>query len=79
MLTFRKEAMKDMIDWLHRRGQRYIPLIDAAIAVPKPHDSYTAYERGQEMDIWIKAPGGSPFYGQVWPGCVDDLLLLWQK
>ncbi|KAK1921126.1 glycosyl hydrolases family 31-domain-containing protein [Papiliotrema laurentii] len=55
-------------DWLKSCNQHYIPLVDAAIAVPGERDRYKAYERGKEMDIWIKAPNGEDIQGTVWPG-----------
>lgn len=33
-----------------------------------PGDDYGPYDRGTEMDVWIKAPTGSASLGLVWPG-----------
>ena len=33
-----------------------------------PQSGYEPYDRGKELDIWIKAENGSDFLGVVWPG-----------
>ena len=33
-----------------------------------PGENYEAYNKGIEMDIFLKADNGSDFLGLVWPG-----------
>lgn len=64
-------SQKDFIaftDWLHANYQHYIPIVDAAIGVPKKNDPYEAYDRGHELDVFIKDQHDKEFVGQVWPG-----------
>ncbi len=48
-----------------------MPIIDAAIGIPDAEDktdTYFAYERGTELDVWIKDKDGKVYIGEVWPG-----------
>lgn len=59
------------IDKLHDQGQFYIPIVDAGIYVPNPHnasDSYSPFTRGNDSNVFISNPDGSMFIGAVWPG-----------
>ena len=42
-------------------------MTDPAVAY-LPQSGYDAYDRGKELDIWLKAENGSDFLGVVWPG-----------
>ena len=33
-----------------------------------PGENYGPYDRGTDLDVWIKAPNGSASLGLVWPG-----------
>lgn len=60
-----------MLDELHSNNQHYVPIIDAAIGIPDPEDkddTYFAYEKGTELDVWVKDSHGKTFVGEVWPG-----------
>ncbi|KAF8496801.1 alpha-glucosidase [Russula emetica] len=50
---FPPARMREMIDHLHKHGQRY---------------GYETYDRGTELDVWVKTPNGSASLGVVWPG-----------
>lgn len=56
---------------------QFFPLIDSlchAVLMTDPAvgylpgENYGPYDRGTEMDVWIKAPNGSASLGLVWPG-----------
>ena len=66
----RSTKFRDFTDWLHSRDQLYIPLVDLAIGVPSgDEDRYDTYEKGHELDVFIKDDTGENEYvGQVWPG-----------
>jgi alpha-glucosidase len=34
----------------------------------KNEKGYSAYDEGNNLDIWIKNKDGKPFIGKVWPG-----------
>jgi alpha-glucosidase len=58
------ERMQDLIEYLHNRDQHYILMVDPAVA---DYD-YDAYNRGREMDVFVKRKDGQePFRGVVWP------------
>ena len=33
-----------------------------------PGRDYETYNRGTQLDLWVKALNGSPSFGVVWPG-----------
>jgi alpha-glucosidase (family GH31 glycosyl hydrolase) len=33
-----------------------------------PGQGYEPYDRGTQLDLWLKAPNGSASLGVVWPG-----------
>ncbi|EPQ50643.1 alpha-glucosidase [Gloeophyllum trabeum ATCC 11539] len=60
--------MREIVDYLHSHDQHYILMTDPAVAYA-PGEGYGAFDRGTELDIWLKAPNGtSPHLGLVWPG-----------
>ncbi|KAI0738055.1 alpha-glucosidase [Daedaleopsis nitida] len=65
---FPLNRMREIIDYLHSHGQRYILMVDPAVGYLSNSD-YGPYNRGAEADIWLKAANGSsPHLGAVWPG-----------
>ncbi|KAI0738081.1 alpha-glucosidase [Daedaleopsis nitida] len=65
---FPVNRMREIVDYLHAHDQRYIVMVDPAVAYA-PNENYGAYDRGTEADIWLMAANGSsPFLGAVWPG-----------
>ncbi|KAF5349670.1 hypothetical protein D9756_008864 [Leucocoprinus leucothites] len=64
---FPLDRMREIVDYLHSHDQRYILMTDPAVAY-LPDDSYGAYHRGKDLDIYLKAENGSDFLGLVWPG-----------
>lgn len=62
------DKYKGLIDYLHEHKQHYIPIVDAGIAKPKKGDSYQAYDRGTELDVYIKGVDDKEYVGEVWPG-----------
>uniref|UniRef100_A0A4W6E6Q7 alpha-glucosidase n=1 Tax=Lates calcarifer TaxID=8187 RepID=A0A4W6E6Q7_LATCA len=58
-------------DYLHEKGQRYILILDPAIATSKRvgNNTYDSYDRGNEKNAWVtEADGKTPLLGEVWPG-----------
>ncbi|XP_075058176.1 sucrase-isomaltase, intestinal [Mixophyes fleayi] len=57
-------------DDLHANGQKYIIILDPAIAnTPLINGPYEAYERGQNLGVWVnQSDGETPLIGEVWPG-----------
>ncbi|KAI0364938.1 hypothetical protein BV20DRAFT_1039183 [Pilatotrama ljubarskyi] len=67
--SFPADQMKGFIGELTANHQHYIPILDAAVAIlVNTSDVYDPYTRGSELDVWMRNPDGSPYFGQVWPG-----------
>ncbi|ESK89121.1 alpha-glucosidase [Moniliophthora roreri MCA 2997] len=64
---FPLSRMREIVDFLHDNGQRYIVMTDPAVAY-FPDESYAPLDRGTELDLWLKWPNGSYIIGVVWPG-----------
>lgn len=67
--NFSPEDLAAYVSHLKANHQHYVPIIDAAFAVPRNEtDVYNAYELGKDLDVWMKNPDGSEYRGRVWPG-----------
>ncbi|XP_058489999.1 sucrase-isomaltase, intestinal [Solea solea] len=72
--TYDKVKFKDLpqfADYLHEKGQRYILILDPAVATSKRvgNAPYESYDRGTEKKAWVfDADGKTPLLGEVWPG-----------
>uniref|UniRef100_A0A7N8WS69 alpha-glucosidase n=1 Tax=Mastacembelus armatus TaxID=205130 RepID=A0A7N8WS69_9TELE len=58
-------------DYLHEKGQKYILILDPAIATSKRvgNTAYDSYDRGTEKNAWVtESDGKTPLIGEVWPG-----------
>ncbi|KAI8142903.1 alpha glucosidase [Fennellomyces sp. T-0311] len=64
-INFPQEEMIALSKQMHANNQRMITMVDPALST---NDSYAPYERGHELDVFMKNPDGSEFVGQVWPG-----------
>ncbi|KIJ92581.1 glycoside hydrolase family 31 protein [Laccaria amethystina LaAM-08-1] len=64
---FPLDRMREIIDYLHTHQQRYVLMTDPAVAY-LPNQGYPPYDRGKELDIWLKGPDGKESLRLVWPG-----------
>lgn len=64
-VNFPEESMKALSHRMHSNSQRMITMVDPALST---NTSYDVYQRGKEMDVFMKNNDGSEFVGQVWPG-----------
>ncbi|XP_034556178.1 maltase-glucoamylase, intestinal [Notolabrus celidotus] len=58
-------------EYLHEKGQRYILILDPAVATSKRvgNTPYEAYDRGEVKKAWVtESDGKTPLLGEVWPG-----------
>ncbi|KAK8058733.1 hypothetical protein PG994_009181 [Apiospora phragmitis] len=58
------ERMRNIVQHLHDHQQRYMLMVDPAVA----DWPYPAFDRGVEMDVFLKIPNAEYFRGVVWPG-----------
>lgn len=64
--SYPRPKLLAFLDKIHKKGMKYIVLIDPGIAV---NSSYGVYQRAMADDVFIKYEG-EPFLAQVWPGPV---------
>lgn len=50
---------------LHKRNMHYIVLVDPGISASELPGSYSPYDKGIEMDIFIKNSSNQPLVGKV--------------
>ncbi|EIN04539.1 hypothetical protein PUNSTDRAFT_108330 [Punctularia strigosozonata HHB-11173 SS5] len=68
-VSFPGDEERAFIEELHENHQRYIAIVDAAVAhTANATDVYDPYTSGAERDVFVKNPDGSEYVGQVWPG-----------
>ena len=67
-VRFPIERMREIVRNLHKQNQRYIVMVDPAVARQK----YMAFERGMEMGVFLKNRDGSLHEGVVWPVCLTS-------
>lgn len=73
MFTFDPEHfaaadMKVLVDGLHAKGKRFVPIIDPGVYI---EPGYEAYEDGLRRNVFVRDPTGGNFsIGKVWPGLV---------
>lgn len=51
---------------LHSEGMHYVMIFDIGIGASEKPGTYKAYDRGIEMDIFVKNSSNQPFIGRVW-------------
>ncbi|PKU28644.1 lysosomal alpha-glucosidase [Limosa lapponica baueri] len=69
--TFNKKSFKDypeMVQEFHRRGLRYIMIVDPGISSSGPPGTYKPYDEGLKRGVFIRNATGQPLIGKVWPG-----------
>ncbi len=63
---FPLSKMRELVSTLHSRDQKYILILDPGVhAVGAP---YLTYQKGHDMDVFLKAADGSDLLGVQWPG-----------
>jgi alpha-glucosidase len=62
---FPLSKMRELVSTLHSRDQRYILILDPGIHAV---GDYAPYQKGHEMDVFLKAADGSDLLGVQWPG-----------
>lgn len=56
-------------DKLHADNRKYVPIIDAGIAIVSTKGVYDVYDNGLSKNVFIKSGArDSVLYGKVWPG-----------
>ncbi|XP_072551280.1 sucrase-isomaltase, intestinal [Salminus brasiliensis] len=68
MVNFKE--LPEFADYMHQQGQKYILILDPAIATSKRiNGTYESLDRGTQAEAWVtEADGKTPLVGEVWPG-----------
>ncbi|XP_044754385.1 lysosomal alpha-glucosidase-like [Coccinella septempunctata] len=67
--TYNKSAfggLPEFVQELHKQGRRYAILIDPGVSGSELPGSYPPYDRGVELDVFVKNSTGQIFIGKVW-------------
>ncbi|XP_028163081.1 lysosomal alpha-glucosidase-like [Ostrinia furnacalis] len=59
-------GLPEFVDELHKEGMHYVMLLDPGISASEKPGSYPPYDKGIEMDVFIKNGTNQPFVGKVW-------------
>ncbi|KAJ7592387.1 glycoside hydrolase family 31 protein [Mycena floridula] len=63
---FPLNRMREIVSYLHAHDQRFVLMTDPAVGF-LPGEGYGPFDRGTELDVWMKLPDGTPSLGLVWP------------
>ncbi|KAG8814457.1 hypothetical protein FRC18_001947 [Serendipita sp. 400] len=61
-----KNQIQKVVKQLHEDDQHFIMMVDPAVGTRSGQAG--AYDRGTQLDVWVKGPDGKPHVGIVWPG-----------
>ncbi|XP_048487730.1 lysosomal alpha-glucosidase-like [Plutella xylostella] len=64
--TARFAGLPQFVRALHRQHMHYVVLIDPGISSSEKPGEYPPFDRGLELDIFIKNSSNMPFVGKVW-------------
>ncbi|KAF2812253.1 alpha-glucosidase-like protein [Mytilinidion resinicola] len=64
---FKMGMMRELVDVLHSRNQRYILILDPGIHMVSGLDSY---KRGVNQDVFLKTANNATYEAVAWPGVV---------
>ncbi|KAF2025912.1 hypothetical protein EK21DRAFT_75348 [Setomelanomma holmii] len=57
--------MRELVTTLHQRDQRYVVILDPGIHAV---GNYPTFQKGQELDVFLKGADGTDILGVQWPG-----------
>ncbi|XP_014903912.1 lysosomal alpha-glucosidase [Poecilia latipinna] len=60
--------LPDMVQEFHKKGMKYILILDPGISSTSPPGTYPPFENGVKRDVFIKNATGDILIGKVWPG-----------
>ncbi|KOB78648.1 Lysosomal alpha-glucosidase [Operophtera brumata] len=59
-------GLPEFVNQLHSDGMHYIIIIDPGIGASEKPGTYPPFDRGLQMNIFVKNSTNQPFIGQVW-------------
>ncbi|XP_045766526.1 uncharacterized protein LOC123868162 [Maniola jurtina] len=64
--TNKYAGLPQFAEQLHDKGMHYVILIDPGVSASEKPGEYPPFDRGMEMDVFIKNSTDDPFVGKVW-------------
>jgi lysosomal alpha-glucosidase len=58
-------GLPQFVDHLHQIGMKYITMFDCGISSGETPGTYSPYDEGLALDIFIKNSSGKPFEGNI--------------
>jgi alpha-glucosidase len=62
---FPMSKMRELVTTLHQRDQRYILILDPGVHAV---GNYPTYQKGHDLDVFLKGADGTDLLGMQWPG-----------
>ncbi|KAL4706223.1 hypothetical protein ACJJTC_018407 [Scirpophaga incertulas] len=60
------KGLPEFVDELHREGMHYVVILDPGVSASEKPGTYPPYDRGIEMNIFVRNSTDQPFIGKVW-------------
>jgi alpha-glucosidase (family GH31 glycosyl hydrolase) len=60
-------GLPEYIRELKTKGIKFMTILDPCISIGEDPQEYKPLGLGNEMDVWVKHPDGTPVVGRVWP------------
>nr|XP_034831483.1 lysosomal alpha-glucosidase-like [Maniola hyperantus] len=64
--TDKYAGLPQFVEQLHDKGMHYVILLDPGVSASEKPGEYPPFDRGLEMDVFIKNSTDDPFVGKVW-------------
>ncbi|XP_045463222.1 lysosomal alpha-glucosidase-like isoform X2 [Harmonia axyridis] len=59
-------GLPEFVDSLHEQGRKYVVLFDPGVSAGESEGSYPPFDKGNELDIFIKNSSGQNLIAKVW-------------
>ncbi|CAG9560936.1 unnamed protein product [Danaus chrysippus] len=60
------EGLPQFVNEIHQKGMHYVVLVDPGVSASETPGSYPPFDRGLEMNVFVKNSTDQPFVGKVW-------------
>ncbi|BBN19385.1 alpha-glucosidase [Marchantia polymorpha subsp. ruderalis] len=66
-VNYPEDKLRTFVEKLHANDMRYVIIVDPGIAIA---ENYSTYQRGLDLDVYVRNQYGEKYLAQVWPGPV---------
>ena len=60
-------GLPEYVKELKGQGIKFVTILDPCISTGEDESTYRPLQLGNEMDVWLREPGGEYVLGRVWP------------